>query len=135
MWIRCQETGCRKTYDSLAVPVGDAADGKFSEGVCPACVPAVTRRFRVEMFLALDCEVCGVQLAIDGVCPSCLLSHDRGRCASCGRFATHREDCPTMVPGPVLLRAGRPDPLEGIMGFLVLLVPWALLAGACGGGR
>ena len=101
MYVRCQEPECRRVFDEVEVNLADKANGEFSDGICPTCLPRVVRRHREDAGLSLDCESCGEQVAIDGVCPICHVGHDGPRCVDCGRRAFHRGDCPAMQPPPL----------------------------------
>jgi hypothetical protein len=96
----CQE--CRQVVGTEEVADNDPRSGKADHVVCAVCRPAAVRRWREDLQLLLECEGCaGISLEIDGVCPICHVGHDGPRCANCGRYAYHREDCPTMQPPPV----------------------------------
>lgn len=99
MLVRCQE--CGGAMPSVQVGHGDPAAGKTSHGICDTCGPIVVRRFRQEMGIPVDCGGCGSSLALDGVCPVCHVGHDGPRCADCGRYAMHRDDCRSMQPPAV----------------------------------
>jgi hypothetical protein len=89
---------CRKYLEPVPCLRSDPQNGHTSHVYCDGCKPKVTREYRQEMGLALDCEACGAQLEIDGVCPSCHVGHDGARCMDCGRVAMHRSDCATIQP-------------------------------------
>jgi hypothetical protein len=147
---------------SKVVAADDPNVGKTSDDICGSCRPAAVRRWREELQLVLECEKCvGISLEIDGVCPVCHVGHDGPRCTGCGRYAYHRDDCPTMQPPKIedlldkrqvlpAVEDKRPPAdagpswavtrafLRGLKlwpSYVVLFVPWALLAAQIGGGR
>jgi len=92
---------CQSDLAPVPCDANDPQNGSRSDTYCDPCKPIVTRDWRQELGLVLDCEQCGKQLEIDGVCPACHIGHDGPRCVDCGNHGVHRSDCPKIQPPTV----------------------------------